>query len=261
MNLVALFPEALKLLDSYDGEGVSVSHMADHVRRMLGRIPTLQTSEVVPPKVREMVQGRLGQELEVVVLLHNLDRTASAFELFVLSMEERDELVRKGSTPLLEDTDFTEEERKEIMTAVLEHSKLDGTDDSLLLKLLRFLDRWDRFSMSGILGMPMSYSYAGLYPKKGAFAARSTREADIESGGYCVSHVWRRVVEWIQMMPDEWMRELARPEIEHALFTLRWFAEEIAADPGTEDVGVEAMLREALGEHYAKFPPQKLVPV
>ena len=245
---------------------VNVAHDSLHVGRMLRRashvigVQGLQSQGKLEPDIHELLTA---------IWLHNLDRVQrirgprndtevrSALVDVALAAhdpkEERRPFVEEACRVMLEPSPFDEEARARIIDAVLNHSKKDDEEgDSHLMTALRILDKWDRFSVSGILGAGVANESWAFYDEGNPFGGYG------DTGNEAQRHkdawrVWPRTLEWWGMLPSDDARELVRPDFEKYLWVFRWFAQEIAQHTEASMDDAEADIEKALGKYYHAF--------
>jgi hypothetical protein len=231
-----------KLTPAYIAQGC---HDLPHVLRM----------EAMYPEIVGFFPDLDEEQFRIAVWLHNLDRCTSYKKLVKeMGLELSLHSFMGGAMR-------PEQFLREIVTAVLEHSKfLDGPNDSALLHGLRLADKWDRI---GILGGISSFQWLGCvlpaYDTTIPFGYGSTAEGDLAKsgkGGYgTLYQSMYRVLEWYPTFPL--IRDLVKRHpwrFKHFLLFLRGFAMEVAEAHGVPNT-VEDDIRRCLGEHYVNWLP------
>jgi hypothetical protein len=191
----------------------------------------------------------------VAVILHNTDRPASSIQAgFHWSKPEgrqkwevylRDQL---RSYPCPGDVD-------EIVLAILDHPKRDDAhDDSLLLQMLRVADKIVRFGALGMIGQAANRGRTAMFYNPMNPFQYAEPDADLASieQGMNVLVDYFRVLEWVKMIT--YLRDMIPwDSVAETVLIVRMVGAEIAKVTGCND-NIEACLKKALGEHYARFP-------
>ncbi len=147
-------------------------------------------------RVKRIVELIASEEMRglgvIAALLHNFDRVFGEEEALQLSEE------------LLGETELTLQEKKMIMEAVRDHSKLNDSKDNPVTVILKDADRLD----AGAIGIwRMAYNiHFPFYNSKNSFECRDTSEKSLRTW----VDVMHRMLEWEGMLRLPKAKELGK---------------------------------------------------
>ena len=233
-----------KLIPYYTPPACPGGHDFLHVKSMIqlgSRIQLLMSDENRKPNLLEY---------DVTCWLHNIDRPHE------LNKEIGGDKRKLADIcyDYLSGSPLSTEQRLRIVDAVIEHPKFkDDLDrDSSVLTAIRIADKVVRLGPDGIVS---AAAFRGpellAYNPNNPFGYQSTVEGKLKT----VYNDFMRVLEWYEMLPFDWARDLVRERDMNAYLSfVRSFGRMIAQRCDVMNK-VEEDIQRALGKYYKKFNP------